>query len=78
MFGCTYGEPVHLEADEPFSGRRLESRRKRGRGASDDADRGPAGGGRGETSNGSATVRVSDNGPGIDSGCEKIFTPFSR
>jgi signal transduction histidine kinase len=28
-------------------------------------------------SNGSATVRVSDNGPGVDSGSrEKIFTPF--
>ena len=72
------GEPVHLEADEPLLRKAfsnlvanaiealaecpIEDRRVV-------VDVRPT--------SGSATVRVSDNGPGVDSGSrEKIFTPF--
>ena len=72
------GEPVHLEADEPLLRKAFSNLVANAVEALADApieDRRVVVEVR--LSNGSATVRVSDNGPGVDSGSrEKIFTPF--
>ena len=72
------GEPVHLEADEPLLRKAFSNLVANAVEALADTpieDRLVVVEVR--RSNGSATVRVSDNGPGVDSGSrEKIFTPF--
>jgi len=72
------GEPVHLEADEPLLRKAFSNLVANAVEALADTpieDRLVVVEVR--LSNGSATVRVSDNGPGVDSGSrEKIFTPF--
>lgn len=72
------GEPVHLEADEPLLRKAFSNLVANAIEALADM---PIEDRRVVVEvkpwNGSATVRVSDNGPGIDSGSrEKIFTPF--
>jgi len=72
------GEPVHLEADEPLLRKAFSNLVGNAIEALADTpveDRLVVV--EVKRSNGSATVRVSDNGPGIDSSSrEKIFTPF--
>jgi len=72
------GEPVHLEADEPLLRKAFSNLVANAIEALTDMpidDRRVVVEVKG--SNGSATVRVSDNGPGIDSDSrERIFTPF--
>jgi len=72
------GEPVHLEADEPLLRKAFSNLVANAIEALvDTRNEDPRVVVEVKSSNGSATVRVSDNGPGIDSGSrEKIFTPF--
>jgi len=72
------GEPVHLEADEPLLRKAFSNLVANAVEALADA---PIGDRRVvvevRSLSGSATVRVSDNGPGVDPGSrERIFTPF--
>jgi PAS domain S-box-containing protein len=72
------GEPVQVEADEPLLRKAFSNLVLN---AIESVAELPREGGRVfvnvSESNGSAAVRVSDNGPGVDAGSrEKIFTPF--